>query len=160
MMERCNGSRSVKLFLFLPRVTCAQALGALAVHGALIPCVCVSEQKLFHYATNRNKVGVCRKVSTRHSCNCHGNLALLCPDRVVNVQTYRPTKNFQLFSFLPVGSFASVWRMPSEEACTRLGKWRLDWSTSKPSSWKVERAAITAFFLDRWALAILHCCMF
>ena len=43
---------------------------------------------------NWNKVCFCRKVSTRHWCERHGNLALLCPDRAANVQTYRPTKNF------------------------------------------------------------------
>ena len=48
--------------------------------------------------------------------------------------------------------------MPSE-ACIRLGKWRIDRSTSNWSNWKVERAAITASFLDRQALAIVHCCM-
>ena len=141
--------------------------GAMAVHGALLPCVCVSEQNFFHYATNRNKVGFCRKVRTRHSCNCHGSLALLCPDRVANVQTYRyrtTKKLFRLFSFLSVvspvyGEYNIKWRMLSK-ACIRLGKWRLDRSTSTLSSWKVERAAIIAFFLDGRALAILHSCMF
>ena len=58
-------------------------------------CVCVYVRtKTFHYATNRNKVCFCRPVSTRHLRNCHRNLALLCPDRAANGQTYRPTKHF------------------------------------------------------------------
>ena len=39
--------------------------GALAVHTALIPCVCVSGIKLlFYHATNRDQVCFCRQVST------------------------------------------------------------------------------------------------
>ena len=39
--------------------------GALAVHTALIPCLCVSGIKLlFHHATNRDQVCFCRQVST------------------------------------------------------------------------------------------------
>ena len=48
--------------------------GALAVHTALIPCVCVCVcvsacvsgiKLLSHHATNRDQVGFCRQVSTR-----------------------------------------------------------------------------------------------
>ena len=44
--------------------------------------------------------------------------------------------------------FASIRRAPSEP-CRRLGKRRIDRSTSKRSSKKLQMAAITAFFLDR-----------
>ena len=141
------------------------------VHGALTACVCLCEQNLFQYATHWNKVCFCRQVSARHWSDCHENLALLCPDREANVQLhskhpnllpnlnlnlnlqiYCPTKTFSNFHF----PFASVFRMPSE-ACTRLGKWRIDRSASKRSSWKVERSAITAFFLEPWPSSIVAC---
>ena len=46
-------------------------------------------------------------------------------------------------------------RAPSE-VCSGLGKRRIDRSTSKRSSKKLQRAAITAFFLDR-SLVVVHC---
>ena len=130
--------------------------GALAVHTALIPCACVSvclsgHKLLSHHATNRDQVCFCRQVSTRWVDNCHGFFSLLCLGRAATVQTYHPTKKLSIFQF----PFASIRRAPSE-ACSGLGKRRIDRSTSKRSSKKLQRAAITAFFLDR-SLVVVHC---
>ena len=62
-----------------------------------------------------------------------------------------PHKKHSIFQF----PFASIRRAPSEE-CSGQGKRRIDRSTSKRSSKKLQRAAITAFFLDR-ALVVVHC---
>ena len=62
-----------------------------------------------------------------------------------------PNKNLSIFQF----PFASIRRVPSE-ACSRLGKRRIDRSTSKRSSKKLQRATITALFLDR-SLVVAHC---
>ena len=61
-----------------------------------------------------------------------------------------PHKKLSIFQF----PFASIRRAPSE-ACSGLGKRRIDCSTSKRSSKKLQRAAITAFFLDR-SLVVVH----
>ena len=151
--------------------------GDLAVHGALLACVCVcvcvcvcecvsewvSEwvsvcvcvsvwvsgiKLLSRHATNRDKVCFCRDVSTRQLANCHGFLSPLCLDRAATVH---PQKHFRVSVFFRQYSR----RMPSEP-CSWLEKRRINRSTSKRSNKKLERAAITAFFLDRF-LAVVHC---
>ena len=62
-----------------------------------------------------------------------------------------PHKKLSIFQF----PFASIRRAPSE-VCSGLGKRRIDHSTSKRSTKKLQRAAITAFFLDR-SLVVVHC---
>ena len=62
-----------------------------------------------------------------------------------------PHNKLSIFQF----PFASIRRAPSE-ACSGLGKRRIDRSTSKRSSKKLQMAAITAFFLDR-SLVVVHC---
>ena len=120
---------------------------------------------LSHYATNQYQVGFCRQVITRHSCHSQGNLALLCQGRAATkaatVQTYStffPTKKtVSIFQF----PFASVRGMPSESRSIP-GKRRINRSVCKRSSKKLERTAISAFFLDRARRAsdrlTVHCC--
>ena len=62
-----------------------------------------------------------------------------------------PHKKLSIFQF----PFASI-RRATSEACSGLGKRRIDRSTSKRSSKKLQRATITAFFLDR-SLVVVHC---
>ena len=94
-------------------------------------CVCVYPVSNSFLVTPRIRTKVCfsRQVSTRQWANCDGFLSLLSLDRVVTVQTYHPTKNLSIFQF----AFASFLRMPSE-ACSRLGKRRINRSTFKRSS--------------------------
>ena len=65
-----------------------------------------------------------------------------------NLPPHQNTFDFQF-------PFGSIRRAPSE-ACSGLGKRRIDRSTSKRSSKKLQRATITAFFLDR-SLVVVHC---
>ena len=65
-----------------------------------------------------------------------------------NLPPHQKTFDFQF-------PFASIRRAPSE-ACSGRGKRRIDRSTSKRSSKKLQRATITAFFLDR-SLVVVHC---
>ena len=62
-----------------------------------------------------------------------------------------PHKKLSIFQF----PFASI-RRATSETCSGLAKLRIDRSTSKRSSKKLQRAAITAFFLDR-SLVVVHC---
>ena len=62
-----------------------------------------------------------------------------------------PHKKLSIFQF----PFASI-RRATSEACSGRGKRRIDRSTSKRSSKKLQRAAITSFFLDR-SLVVVHC---
>ena len=62
-----------------------------------------------------------------------------------------PHKKLSIFQF----PFASI-RRATSEACSGRGKRRIDRSTSKRSSKKLQRAAITSFFLDRsWSSCIV-----
>ena len=62
-----------------------------------------------------------------------------------------PHKKLSIFQF----PFASI-RRATSEACSGQGKRRIDSSTSKRSSKKLQRAAITAFFLDlSWSSCIV-----
>ena len=65
-----------------------------------------------------------------------------------NLPPHQKTFDFQF-------PFASIRRAPSE-ACSGRGKRRIDHSTSKRSSKKLQRATITAFFLNR-SLVVVHC---
>ena len=60
-------------------------------------------------------------------------------------------KRLSIFQF----PFASI-RRATSEACSGRGKRIIDRSTSKRSSKKLQRATITAFFLDR-SLVVVHC---
>ena len=62
-----------------------------------------------------------------------------------------PHKKLSIFQF----PFASI-RRATSEACSGRGKRRIDRSKSKRSSKKLQRAAITSFFLDR-SLVVVHC---
>ena len=73
-----------------------------------------------HYATNRDQVGFCRQVITRHSCLSPRNLSLSLSalprqsndksSDSPNLLTFCPTKPFSIFQF----PFARVRIMPSE----------------------------------------------
>ena len=65
-----------------------------------------------------------------------------------NLPPHKKTFDFQF-------PFASIRRAPSE-ACSGLGKRRIDRSTSKRSSEELQRTAITSLFLDR-SLVVVHC---
>ena len=147
----------------------------LVVHGALIVCVrvcacmcvcvrmcaCVCACVCVWYQTPFSSCHECGPslfLSTgKHLAvgRLRHDFSLLCLDRAATAQSYHPT-NFRFFSSLVI-----IRRMPSE-ACSRLGKRRIDRSTSKRSSLKVGRAgAITAFCVDRslytppWSLCIV-----
>ena len=134
--------------------------GALAVHTALIPCLCVcvclsvclsGHKLLSHHATNRDQVLF---LSTgKHPVG--GQLPRVffsaLPGQSSDSPNLPPHKKLSIFQF----PFASIRRAPSE-VCSGLGKRRIDRSTSKRSSKKLQRAAITAFFLDR-SLVVVHC---
>ena len=133
--------------------------GALAVHTALIPCVCVSVCVCLsvRYQTpfsSRHESGPSLFLSTgKHPVG--GQLPRVFFSALPGQSSNRPNlpshKKLSIFQF----PFASIRRAPSE-ACSGLGKRRIDRSTSKRSSKKLQRAAITAFFLDR-SLVVVHC---
>ena len=127
--------------LFLPKATCAST-----VRSAVIPrvCVCVRKKKLRpQYATYRRLFLLLDK-----------HQALVQLPRVFcsalpGQSSHRPNlppnnKVFYIIQF----PFASDWRILTQ-ACTGLGKRRINCSTSKWSSSKLERVAIMAFFLDQ-----------
>ena len=134
--------------------------GALAVHTALIPCLCVCVclsvclsgiKLLFHHATNR---GPGLFLSTgKHPVG--GQLPRVffsaLPGQSSDRPNLPPHKKLSIFQF----PFASI-RRATSEACSGLGKQIIDRSTSKRSSKKLQRATITAFFLDR-SLVVMHC---
>ena len=132
--------------------------GDLAVHGALIPCVCVcvcvcvclSVCLSVRYQTpfsSRHESGPTLFLSTgKHPVVGQLPRVFLSaqPGQSSDRPNLPPHKKLSIFQF----PFASIRRAPSE-ACSGLGKRRIDRSTSKRSSKKLQMAAITAFFLDR-----------
>ena len=135
--------------------------GALAVHTALIPCVCVRVCVCVcvcvRYQTpfsSRNESRPSLFLSTgKHPVG--GQLPRVffsaLPGRSSDRPNLSPHKKLSIFQF----PFASV-RGATSEACSGRGKRRIDRSTSKRSSKKLQRAAITSFFLDR-SLVVVHC---
>ena len=124
--------------------------GDLAVHGALIPCVCVclsvcvsGIKLLSHHATNRDQVCFCRQVSNPVVGQLPRVFFSALPGQSSDRPNLPPHKKLSIFQF----PFASIRRAPSE-AWKRLGKRRIDRSTSKRSSKKLQRATITSLFLD------------
>ena len=77
--------------------------------------------------------------------NCHGFFSLLWPGQSSDRPNLPPHKKLSIFQF----PFASI-RRATSEACSGLGKRRIE-SFQRPngSSKKLQRATITAFFLDR-----------
>ena len=132
--------------------------GALAVHTALIRvrvcvrvCVCVRYQTPF---LSRHESGPGLFLSTgKHPVG--GQLPRVffsaLPGQSSDRPNLPPHKKLSIFQF----PFASI-RRATSEACSALGKRRIDRSTSKRSSKKLQRATITAFFLDR-SLVVVHC---
>ena len=127
--------------------------GALAVHTALIPCACLSVRSQTPLSS-RHESGPSLFLSTgKHPVG--GQLPRVffsaLPGQSSDRPNLPPHKKLSIFQF----PFASIRRAPSE-VCSGLGKRRIDRSTSKRSSKKLQRAAITAFFLDR-SLVVVHC---
>ena len=140
-----------KEVLFLLEVTCALAPGPGGPHGFNSVCVCVRYQTPF---SSRHESGPSLFLSTgKHPVG--GQLPRVffsaLPGQSSDRPNLPPQKKLSIFQF----PFASIRRAPSE-ACSGLGKRRIDRSTSKRSSKKLQRAAITAFFLDR-SLVVVHC---
>ena len=108
-------------------------------------CVCVSEEKLFYCDTNRYEVCFCRQVPTRLLSERHANLALLSLDKQQPSKPIAPQFSLRFFSFLsPVfGEF------PPKHSLDQGSMQRIDSSTCNRSRQKVERNAITAFFLNQ-----------
>ena len=131
--------------------------GALAVHTALIPCVCVSVCLSVRYQTplsSRHESVPSLFLSTgKHPVG--GQLPRVffsaLPGQSSDRPNLPPHKKLSIFQF----PFASI-RRATSQACSGLGKRRIDRSTSKRSSKKLQRATITAFFLDR-SLVVVHC---
>ena len=131
--------------------------GDLAVHGALIPCMCVSVCLCVRYQTpfsSHHESGPSLFLLTgKHPVL--GQLPRVffsaLPGQSSDRPNLPPHKKLSIFQF----SFASIRRAPSK-ACRRLGKRRIDRSTSKRSSKKLQMAAITALFLDR-SLVVVYC---
>ena len=127
--------------------------GALAVHTALIPrvCVCVRYQTPFSL---RHESGPSLFLSTgKHLLG--GQLPRVFFSALPGQSSDRPNLPPHQKTFDFQFPFASIRRAPSE-ACSGQGKRRIDRSTSKRSSKKLQRATITAFFLDR-SLVVVHC---
>ena len=127
--------------------------GALAVHTALIPrvCVCVRYQTPFSL---RHESGPSLFLSTgKHLLG--GQLPRVFFSALPGQSSDRPNLPPHQKTFDFQFPFASIRRAPSE-ACSGRGKRRIDRSTSKRSSKKLQRATITAFFLDR-SLVVVHC---
>ena len=131
--------------------------GALAVHTALIPCVCVCVCLSVRYQTpfsSRHESVPSLFLSTgKHPVG--GQLPRVffsaLPGQSSDRPNLPPHKKLSIFQF----PFASI-RRATSQACSGLGKRRIDRSTSKRSSKKLQRATITAFFLDR-SLVVVHC---
>ena len=127
--------------------------GALAVHTALIPRVCLSVRYQTPFSS-RLELGPSLFLSTgKHPVG--GQLPRVffsaLPGQSSDRPNLPPHKKLSIFQF----PFASI-RRATSEACSGLGKRRIDRSTSKRSSKKLQRATITAFFLDR-SLVVVHC---
>ena len=124
--------------------------GDLAVHGALIRvCVCVCVCVSVRYQTpfsSRHESGPSLFLSTgKHPVG--GQLPRVFFSALPGQSSDRPNLPPHQKTFDFQFPFASIRRAPSEP-CRRLGKRRIDRSTSKRSSKKLQMAAITAFFLD------------
>ena len=120
--------------------------GALAVHTALIRvCVCVSVRYQTPFSS-RHESGPSWFLSTgKHPVG--GQLPRVFFSALPGQSSDRPNLPPHQKTFDFQFPFASIRRAPSEP-CRRLGKRRIDRSTSKRSSKKLQMAAITAFFLD------------
>ena len=126
--------------------------------GAIfIPCVCVCACLRVRYQTpfsSRHESGPSLFLSTgKHPVG--GQLPRVffsaLPGQSSDRPNLPPHKKLSIFQF----PFASI-RRATSQACSGLGKRRIDRSTSKRSSKKLQRATITAFFLDR-SLVVVHC---
>ena len=130
-------------------VTCALAPGPWRSNTALIPCVCVCVRvcACVRYQTpfsSRHESGPSWFLSTgKHPVG--GQLPRVffsaLPGQSSDRPNLPPHKKLSIFQF----PFASI-RRATSEACSGLGKRRIDRSTSKRSSKKLQRATITAFF--------------
>ena len=127
--------------------------GDLAVHGALIPCLCVSVRYQTPFSSRHESEPSYFLSTGKHPVV--GQLPRVSfsalPGQSSDRENLPPHKKLSIFQF----PFASIRRAPSE-ACSGLGKRRIDRSTSKRSSKKLQRAALMAFFLDR-SLVVVHC---
>ena len=126
----------------------------LAVHSALIPCVCLSVCPVSNSFLITPRIGPSLFLSTgKHPVG--GQLPRVFFSALPGQSRERPNlpphKKLSIFQF----PFASI-RRATSEASSGLGKRRIDRSTSKRSSKKLQRAAITSFFLDR-SLVVVHC---
>ena len=127
--------------------------GALAVHTALIPCVCLCVRYQTPFSS-RHESGPSLFLSTgKHLVG--GQLPRVFFSALPGQSSDRPNLPPHQKTFDFQFPFASIRRAPSE-ACSGRGKRRIDRSTSKRSSKKLQRATITAFFLDR-SLVVVHC---
>ena len=134
--------------------------GALAVHTALIPCVCVCVFVCLCVCPVSNSflitpwIGPSWFLSTgKHLVG--GQLPRVFFSALPGQSSDRPNLPPHQKTFDFQFPFASI-RRATSEACSGLGKRRIDRSTSKRSSKKLQRATITAFFLDR-SLVVVHC---
>ena len=168
-LEHSFSRRSVGKLRFRPSASPSEAhfilagghvrasAGALAVHTALIPRVCVCVCVSVRYQTpfsSRHESGPSLFLSTgKHLVG--GQLPRVFFSALPGQSSDRPNLPPHQKTFDFQFPFAIIRRAPSE-ACSRLGKRRIDRSTSKRSSKKLQRAAITAFFLDR-SLVVVHC---
>ena len=145
--------------LFLLEVTCAKRRGpsgpqrfnSVCVSVCLSVCLSVRSQTPL---SSRHESGPSLFLSTgKHPVG--GQLPRVffsaLPGQSSDRPNLPPHKKLSIFQ-LP---FASI-RRATSEACSALGKRRIDRSTSKRSSKKLQRATITAFFLDR-SLVVVHC---
>ena len=143
------GALAVHTALILAGGHVRASAGALAVHTALIPCVCVSVRSQTPLSS-RHESGPSLFLSTgKHPVG--GQLPRVFSRQSSDRPNLPPHKKLSIFQF----PFASIRRAPSE-VCSGLGKRRIDRSTSKRSSKKLQRAAITAFFPDR-SLVVVYC---
>ena len=164
-MRASAGDLAVHGALILAGGHVRASAGALAVHTALIPCVCVCVRVCVcvcvcvsvRYQTpfsSRHESGPGLFLSTgKHPVG--GQLPRVffsaLPGQSRDRPNLPPHKKLSIFQF----PFASI-RRATSEACSGLGKRRIDRSTSKRSCKKLQRATITAFFLDR-SLVVVHC---
>ena len=135
--------------------------GDLAVHGALIACVCLSVcvcvcvcvQSQTPFSSRHGSGPSLFQSTGKHPVV--GQLPRVSFSALPGQSSDRPNppphKKLSIFQF----PFASIRRAPSE-ACSRLGKRRIDRSKSKRSSKKPQRAATTALFLKR-STVVVHC---
>ena len=152
MIKRIHAELMTHYFILAGGHVRASA-GALAVHTALIPCVCLCVRYQTPFSS-RHESGPSWFLSTgKHPVG--GQLPRVffsaLPGQSSDRPNLPPHKKLSIFQF----PFASIRRAPSE-VCSGLGKRRIDHSTSKRSTKKLQRAAITAFFLDR-SLVVVHC---